>query len=83
MPKVAGLLLAQILLAQILLAQILLAQILLAPPNYPTKRFVYKPPCGPNPQGGLLKTTKPAFPAGFCFSHPDARATALRHLTCE
>ena len=68
MPKVveATSLLARSLLARNLLAPSLLAPSLLAPS--PAKRLVYKPPCGPNPQGGFVLNNKARLSGGLLLS---------------
>ena len=64
MPKVAvGI---RRLLARRLPARRLLGRRLLAP--CPAKRLVYKPPCGPNPQGGFVLNNKARLSGGLLLS---------------
>jgi len=86
MPKVveATSLLARSLLARNLLAPSLLAPSLLAPsllaPS-PAKRLVYKPPCGPNPQGGFVLNNKARLSGGLLLFH-EWSVAQLSHGRC-
>src|SRR6266567_4627233 len=44
------------------------------------KRLVYKPPCGPNPQGGFVLNSKARLSGGLCYSRVvGCRVAQLSH----
>src|SRR6266446_8646740 len=47
----------------------------------PIKRLVYKPPCGPNPQGGFVLNSKARLSGGLLLSH-EWSVAQLSHGRC-